>query len=266
MICEQVREAIDMGEKTGSVAPHLSACPPCRQHEAEMSSLLSLLNAQPRVKAPVDFDARLQARLASEDIKVVALVNSLASVKAPANFDFQLRSRLAQAKTSQAETGLRAWVEQFFAQSFSLGQAASAVAAVALIVAFSVTQINRSGNPAEAPVTNHGGLIALNSAPNPATKNNSLRELPAPQTVVASPASDVRPRAGRHLTPVVNRNSAAPSMAEPKLIASFTNEQVIFNAKTRQEMRFTASEKIAYGQQMAKFVPAPKVEPMNEVF
>ena len=266
MICEQVREAIDMGGKTESVSPHLSACPPCRQHEAEMSSLLSLLNAQPRVKAPADFDARLQARLASEEIGVMALVNSLPTIEAPANFEFQLRSRLAQAKAGQAETGLRAWVEQFFTQSFSLGQAASAMAAVALVVAFSVTQINRNGNPAEIPAAKQGGMIALNTAPNPVTESHSLRELTVPQATVASPASDEKPRQLRHLTPAVNRSSAMTATAEPKLIASVTNEQVVFNAKTRQEMRFTANEKIAYGQQMAKFVPAPKVEPMNEVF
>jgi hypothetical protein len=262
MICEQIRESIDRDGKSDVVSMHVSACAACRQYEAEMSSLLSLLGAQPRVQAPADFETRLQARLASKEIKVLALVNSLPAVEAPANFDFQLRGRLAQTKASKTSRGVLAWVEQVFAHSFSLGQAASAMAAVALVVAFSVVQFNRGSNPAQAPAANQEGMVAMNKATKPLPSNDfhSVPSLAKPKAVADNSVPELRPRSARHLLAAVSRSQVTAPAVELKLIASSANERVIINAKTRQEMKFTANEKIS------KFVPAPKVEPMNEVF
>src|SRR5262245_31515309 len=118
MTCEQIREAMDTGIQQDTVQRHLAGCSDC----AEWSALLNLLGAQPRVQAPADFDMRLQARLASEEVKLLALVNSLPPVNAPADFDFRLRGRLAQARAEKAVRRPLAWLADFWANSFSLGQ------------------------------------------------------------------------------------------------------------------------------------------------
>jgi hypothetical protein len=263
MICEQIREAIDTDSKSEAMAIHLSACTACRTHDAEMSSLLSILTAQPRVKAPVDFDARLQARLANEEVRLLTLVNSLPFIEAPANFDFQLRRRMAQAQAGKTKVGLPAWVEQFFSQSFSLGQATSALAAVALIVAVSVVQFSRSGNQ---PITSETTIAKHEAVKNPVrTVSDATTAIQASPAELPTLTQKALGREARQVMPVANRRTATAPVMESKLIASNMNERVIINAKTRQEMKVTVNG-YAYGQQLAKLMPAPKVEPMSEVF
>lgn len=132
MNCKQTREAIDTASRRspyGDIATsHLSGCPDCRRYADETDSLLMLLSAQPRVQAPADFD-------------------------------FRLRARIARAQAEQAvPAGLleRLW-ENFMAQTFSWGQAATATAAVALVITASTFYINRDNG---APMTANDIAVA----------------------------------------------------------------------------------------------------------
>lgn len=103
MNCQTIRETIDTASRRAgyseTVHAHLGGCSGCRRHADEMRSLFALLDAQPRVEAPADFD-------------------------------FRLRARIARAQSEpQVAAGL---LEKFWTKSFSLGQAATAMAAVAV--------------------------------------------------------------------------------------------------------------------------------------
>ncbi len=123
MNCKQIREAIDIASRRAaygdSITSHLSGCLDCRRHADDTSSLLMLLSAQPRVEAPADFD-------------------------------FRLRARIARAQAEQATpAGLLERLWENLGQTFSWGQAATAMAAVALIAAVSTSYINHNdGAPA----------------------------------------------------------------------------------------------------------------------
>lgn len=301
MNCEQIREAIDSGIQSEAVHGHLTGCPACQQFEAETSSLLSLLSAQPRVKAPADFEtqlharlqtalaseeskltallgslpvvtapanfeAQLQARLASEEVKVAALVGALPAIEAPGNFDFHLRARLAQAKAEQNARGPLAWLADFWSQSFSFGQAATAMAALALVVTFSVTQINR-----ETPQPNGSQALMAKADTTPAS---ATRNLIAPAAVASKQQAPSLPttagrtiaaRFSRHLMPAVSTSAKAEAepVAERQLVASNRNEQIVLSSVTRQELK-VLSNGYAFGQQLAK--PAPKAEMLSVAF
>src|SRR5262249_51698759 len=116
MNCKQTKEVIDSSSRRaayGDVASaHLSGCPDCRHHADETDSLLALLKAQPRVEAPADFDFRLRARIARAEAEQVSSAGVLETI----------------------------W-ERFFAQTFSWGQAAAAMVAVAMVVTVSISYI-----------------------------------------------------------------------------------------------------------------------------
>ncbi|MFN0084304.1 MAG: hypothetical protein ACKVX9_02845 [Blastocatellia bacterium] len=118
MNCKQIQEAIDTATRRQGygepVKAHLGLCAACRCHANEASALLALLAAQPRVEAPADFDFRLRARMA--------------------------RARAEQ----QRGTGL---LDRFWARSFSFGQAATAMAAVAVAVTASTFYFKGSDQP-----------------------------------------------------------------------------------------------------------------------
>ncbi len=112
MNCTQIREAIDLATRRAGHSPavqsHLSGCPDCRRHANEASSLLELLSAAPRVEAPADFE-------------------------------FHLRARIARAKAEKNQVGV---LESFWKRSFSFGQAATAMAAIAVAVTASSFYFN----------------------------------------------------------------------------------------------------------------------------
>ncbi len=166
MKCKQTREVIDTTSRhtlySDSVTSHLSACPDCHRHADGTASLLKLLNSQPRVEAPADFDFKVSmgiARAQAESIndKTSSLLNLLKAqprVEAPADFDFRLSAGIARAQSERLnQTGFieRAW--ERFSRSFSLGQA-TAMAAAALVVATASTfyiNIDKSA-PAETTI------------------------------------------------------------------------------------------------------------------
>jgi hypothetical protein len=115
----------------------------------ELPEIAALLSELPRVSAPTDFNASLQARLASakaeahEFAGVTALLKELPRVAAPSDFDFKLRARIAQAKATQQEVAV-GWFAKLFGGSFSWGQTAAAMAAVAIVVSVVMVGVLRN--------------------------------------------------------------------------------------------------------------------------
>ncbi len=127
MNCQNIRAAIDASSPcepfSGNVTSHLAACQHCGDYAAQMTALLTLMNDVPRVEAPSDFD-------------------------------FRLRARLAQAKAAQAPRGGLSFFTEFWKLSFSWGQAASAMAAVALVVTLSTVWLtSRDHSTLDQPTT-----------------------------------------------------------------------------------------------------------------
>jgi len=131
MNCIQVREAVDTATRrqgfNETVKSHLGNCADCLRHANETSALLSLLSAQPRVEAPADFD-------------------------------FRLRARIARAKAEpQGQTSL---IDRIWARSFSFGQAATAMAAVAVAVTASTFYFKTSEQPVISPMNANVAVTA----------------------------------------------------------------------------------------------------------
>jgi len=107
MNCQHIQAAIDAASPRQapgeSVRRHLTDCDGCRKYADELSSLVTLLNSTPHVTAPADFDFRLRARIAT------------------------VRSE---------PRGPFSFLEGFWSLPFSLGRAATAMAAVALMATF----------------------------------------------------------------------------------------------------------------------------------
>ncbi len=246
MTCEQMREAMDTGIPQNTLQSHLAGCPDC----TEWSSLLKLLGAQPRVQAPADFNTRLQARLASEEVKLLALVNSLPPVNAPADFNFRLSGRLAQAKAEKAARSPLAWLAEFLVNSFSLGQAATAMAAVVLFVAFSAVQLTRNGGQSQATSTNI------------ATKAETGETLRVAQPTQPNTMPTVRDQVAKAIARVprqaMNKGFVATPAAD-RLVASSVTEQAVFDSAKRLETKLPNSG-VAYGQQLVKYMPQSKIE------
>ena len=168
----------------------------------ELPEITALLRELPRVSAPTDFNASLQARLATakaaaqeeadEFAGVTTLLKELPRVSAPSDFDFKLRARIAQAKAEQQEAST-GWLAQLFGRSFSWVQASAAMAAVAIVVSvvtFGVLRSNENVNPSGSPNT-----IARIVDPTPTV---------APTPDVSMP---VEPKASSHSTNVSLTNT-----------------------------------------------------------
>lgn len=122
MNCNPIREMIEQSARregfNETVRAHLSGCGDCRRHAEQHKTLLSLINAVPRVEAPADFD-------------------------------FRVRALIARSKSEPAAKGL---LEQFWTRSFSLGQTATALAAVAMAIFASTFYFTQ---PAEKTASNN---------------------------------------------------------------------------------------------------------------
>lgn len=114
MKCQDIRSAIDVATRRegvpGLVKDHLGGCPNCSSYADKTSALLTLLSAQPRVQTPPDFE-------------------------------FKLRARIARAKYESQ--GRKSFLERLWAKSFTWGQAATAMATVALVITFATIQLTR---------------------------------------------------------------------------------------------------------------------------
>ncbi|MDX2041204.1 MAG: hypothetical protein SF097_08140 [Acidobacteriota bacterium] len=174
MNCKDVKASVDTASRQNPIEreahAHLAGCPDCRSYSDQSSALLALLSAQPRVAAPADFDFRLRARIARK----------------------------------QAEPASPfAFLENFFGQAFSLKQAATSLAALAVMAAGTTLYFTQSNQPTQNATIAYNQPSASKTMETP-----KLRvEAPAPVFVgpVKSPASVVR-------TAVLANNSAKPMM------------------------------------------------------
>ena len=70
MNCRTARMAIDTGQQRDrleqDVSGHVTGCAECASYADETFKLIALMQSQPRVEAPPDFDFRLRARIARE--------------------------------------------------------------------------------------------------------------------------------------------------------------------------------------------------------
>ena len=210
MNCQNVRTAIDAASPrepfSESVTLHLAACQNCGDYAAQMTALFALMNDVPRVQVPNDFD-------------------------------FRLRARLAQVKAEPAPRGGLSFFSEFWKQSFSWGQTASAMAAIALVVTMTTvyffssnkSEVNDSNGPI-ASVMIEPSSIATATPPRKAMppfaeptsgSGNAVVPLPAPRTPYLSSVSNngnihgklkVSPRVViGNVSPETEMGAAAPS-------------------------------------------------------
>lgn len=204
MTCKETTAAIDNKLRRSSfddtVNSHLSGCPACRRHAGEMSSLLSLLSAQPRVQAPADFD-------------------------------FRLRARLARAKAEQ--TSPAGLFEKLRASAFSWGQAATAMATLALVVTFSTFYFKQDN---AAPVKTDDVAVA-NVAPSaPQPKVEIVSEAKPQQLAVETVTSTPVRFTSRNVkvTPAAVRSEVPANPAPQTDIASVDNSRRFYHPESRQ--------------------------------
>jgi len=204
MNCKETTAAIDTAARRSSfgdaVNSHLSGCPGCRRHTDETSSLLSLLSAQPRVQAPADFD-------------------------------FRLRARIARAKAEP--TSPAGLFENLWARTFSWGQAATAMATLALVVAFSTFYFKQDN---VAPVKTDDVAVANTATSAPQAKAESVSEAkPQPPAVEISNPTPVR-FTGRNVkvSPAATKSEAPANPAPQTDIASVDNTPRFYHRESRQ--------------------------------
>jgi len=92
------------------------------------------------------------------------LLSAQPRVQAPADFDFRLRARIARAQSAERHPlGL---LESLWTRTFSWGQAATAMAALAVAVTFSTYYFNHNQQPsATGGDGGNGGNLALTMEP-----------------------------------------------------------------------------------------------------
>ena len=131
MNCTGIKAVIDSASSRNPVSSeidtHLSGCPDCRSYSDKTNALRTLLNAQPRVQAPADFN-------------------------------FQLRARIARAQAKPASPF--GFLENLFGQTFSIKQAAASLAALAVMAAGTTLYFTQQSSPQSS----NSQIIATNMA------------------------------------------------------------------------------------------------------
>jgi hypothetical protein len=264
MTCEQIRESVDTVHVSDMAARHLHTCAACRKETATTAKLVTLLNAQPQVKAPADFMASLQMRMATETVNENARLKSLLQVvpaiTVPSDFSFRVRARLAQHRAQAAASHPLVWLQNWFAQSFgfgSFGPAATAMAAFALVAMFTTMQLR---NGVSTPTTQPS-----------ATGIASNRQAPAPAPVSAMSTSQAAVKAPRTIRPTFASASTRASVATPvkaeiaRALPAETTEPAMYSPKSKQIVRM-GREGGYYGRELAKVMPGQKAESEVSVF
>lgn len=251
MTCEQIKETLDTVNQSEAVARHLNGCAACRKEAAATAKLVSLLHAQPAVKAPADFMAQLQLRMATEsaneNVRLKSLLQAVPAVTAPPDFAFRVRARLA--RTAAPARNPLAVIGEWLAQSFSFKHAAGAMAAIALIATFTTMQLRNNGSTPATPVNmmakvDKSTSVPVNVAP-VATDSNQR---------VATTQKPVRiPRAT-----FAHASAKAASVVEPKTEVAMAEvparsaiEPAVYSAKTGQEVA-GLEHGYTFGQQLGK--------------
>ncbi len=208
MNCKEAKAAIDTtlrrSPQSDTVKSHLSGCPDCHRYSNETNALLSLLNAQPRVQAPADFD-------------------------------FRLRARIARAQSGESHSP--GFLGSLWAKTFSWGQATTAMAALALVAAFSTYFINHDsghGSDASASVTESND-VAKTQTPSAS----------APTETIANPVQNVPIAGARALKPsaVKFTHSSKTSGAALESVARATRGAQVNLALNDDATRFYNAEK-----------------------
>lgn len=189
MNCKSIQEAIDTAPRRGmfdaTVESHLPGCSDCRRHADEMSSLFSLLSAQPRVEAPADFD-------------------------------FRLRARIARAKAEPVRT--KGILEAFWTRSFSLAQAGAAMAAVAVALTASTiyvthrTELSSTTPTTVAVVTTPQTMVADAKVTAPAISSVETIKTPAARVARTTAVSYHAPKPAM-MQPAKLETAAATTVA-----------------------------------------------------
>ena len=261
MTCEQIRESVETVNVSEAAAHHARTCTACRKDMAATAKLVSLLNTQPQVKAPADFMARLQMRMAtetvSEDARLKSLLQAVPAITAPPDFAFRIRARLAQHKAEETASNPLVWLQNWFAQSFSFGQAASAMAAIALIAMFTTMQLRNSVTPAPTNELATAGIIAK--------ANTSAPAAPVEVVTPSIPKSVVR--TSRPSFSTVSVRAISTTLAKADIARAMpmteTAEPAMYSPKTKQVMR---QSQAYFGRELEKVVAAQKAESLIAAF
>lgn len=218
MNCQNVKTVIDTTTRREqlheAVKSHLGGCTECRSYANETRALLALLGAQPRVEAPADFN-------------------------------FKLRARLARA---QAEPrGSLAALENFWARTFSWGQATLATATLAVVAALSAYYFidHRQATPQAA-------LVAVKPVtPDPTPRsvnpfNTPAKEVPAALAPVRIESARALPKAARTSAPML----AVAAPIRPVSTAP-SNDTTRFYSRAQRQVMTASSKGYVYGAEDA---------------
>jgi hypothetical protein len=210
-----------------------------------------LLNAQPRVETPADFDikvsmgiARAQSDLLSDKTaSLLTLLKAQPRVEAPADFDFKLSAGIARAQAerlNQTSVFERAWEK--LARTVSWGQA-TAMAATALVVVTASTFYINQDNSAPAPGRNVAHTTPAGSTPT---------EVKPAQVITAPVVNPVRMMAATSVGRVGKVKPATIRSDDPQASNNSPDDmpgsEKVFDPKTRRVVKLDRS----FGADLAK--------------
>ena len=218
MNCKDVQTSIDSASNRNPMVReahnHLTVCPDCRRYSDQSNALLALLTAQPRVEAPADFD-------------------------------FRLRARIAQVQAKPASPF--AFLENFFAQTFSLKHAAASLAALAVMAAGTTMYFTQSNQPVQ------NSTIAYNQPS--VSQKIETPQLPvaAPTTVYSAPVKSL-PIARTALASSVSAKTVAVAnnVDSPRL---YNRQKGILIAANNSSVVYGA-ERSASATKSQEFIPS----------
>lgn len=194
MNCKDIKAAIDSASRrnpiNGEAHAHLSGCPDCRSYSDQSNALLALLTAQPRVQAPADFNFRLSARIARAEAQPASPF---------------------------------AFLENLFGQTFSIKQAATSLAALAVMAAGTTLYFQSNQQASNSP------MIASNNAP--VVQTVAKTELPVTQSN-PTPAANV-----------AARSQSRAAAVRPAVMTQDSNPAVLAQASTDNRVSVYNSEK-----------------------
>lgn len=245
MNCQNIRAAIDASSPrepfSGNVTHHLAICQSCGDYAAQMTALFALMNDTPRIQVPNDFD-------------------------------FRLRARLAQAKAAQAAPrGGLGFFTDFRKLSFSWGQAASAMAAVALVVTLSTVWLVRNNNSTFVQPSDNNIAAVRTVTPDPTPAVVTVP--PADRVSLAPAASQAGPavRNSRLQLASTHRRelkaSDSPDLWPPKQVV---NEEVAVThqilVRSSRGVQRVAVHEVSFGGQPAVVAVDTTPRPVQAVF
>ena len=232
--------------------------PKASQNQPEdLQAVAALLRSLPQVSAPADFNARLQARLASAKVEtrefadITSLVKELPRVAAPADFNFKVRARIAQAKAKQ-EKSSAGWLAGLFGRSFSLAQASAAMAVVAVIVsavAFGVLQSGNSVRPTDTLVVVTKPMVPTNpntDTPAPHSRAvENMQQVPVPTAIrnpISEPSRNKAPRTLHSPTPNDRESVGTIAISSPEVPSAIATRTVIIKHRSGEARMVNLSE------------------------